>query len=608
MKRPIPVLLIGTIIGILWGLCFKQSIALFVCAILIVLLLIENANKSKISRKWIRNKQLYYHIIKLGLNRKIIAILAIACFFSNCYTLSLEIQYKRWQKELSQKENITIIGTVMSSSIEKEYQIQYLIKLEQIDGKKDKTGKKIILIWKKGRKNVSFSYGDRILITGTYEKLEGARNEGGYDEEKNGKANGIWGKIIGEKIEKLESKPKNLSYFIYRFKVNLENRVQKELDKENAMLFQAIILGDKNNLPKEVKENFQKSNVSHLLALSGTHIGYLLLFVNSMTNFIKGKERIKQICLILLLMAFCILTGNTPSVFRACFMTCYGIGAKILGRKVDKKTAISFPALLTLLRNPYTIYHLGFLFSYLGILAILFVSPILSNILKRKTKEKKTIHENTKEKRLRVVKENAKRRREIIRTFQTKLMQKGKDMIAITISVYLVLLPILLVYFHTFSLTSIITNLLITPIFSLIIFASFSFLLCFCFFPFATSYMAPILNQIYFFFYQFVIQCSNIPFSQISTIRPSNFEILLYYLLLGIFVLFWKLVNKKQNTRMERKLLQKIEKKKQQYQAKKEKYQKRAIALILSFLFLLFFLQGEPKPFLQLYFIDVGQR
>lgn len=47
-------------------------------------------------------------------------------------------------------------------------------------------------------------------------------------------------------------------------------------------------------------------------------------------------------------------------------MTCYGIGAKILGRKVDKKTAISFPALLTLLRNPYTIYHLGFLFSYLG--------------------------------------------------------------------------------------------------------------------------------------------------------------------------------------------------------------------------------------------------
>ena len=124
MKRPILIIAIGYIIGILGGLYLKKSIVLFLLFIAIIL------SRIKIKKLW--KVRRYKRYIKLYINNKELIILIIAVITSFICVCFQEKEYQKTQKILLENENITIIGKVEKAETSKQYGKIYTVKIKSI--------------------------------------------------------------------------------------------------------------------------------------------------------------------------------------------------------------------------------------------------------------------------------------------------------------------------------------------------------------------------------------------------------------------------------------------------------------------------------------------
>ena len=128
----------------------------------------------------------------------------------------------------------------------------------------------------------------------------------------------------------------------------------ERMDKLKTKAYvQAFVLGDNQSLDSEIKLIYQENGITHLLAVSGSHTTFLAVILLFFLKRFKHRHLI--ICLILFFYAF--LTNFTPSILRAVFL--------FVLNKYDKKKTIILIACLMLLYNPYYIYNVGFLFSFI---------------------------------------------------------------------------------------------------------------------------------------------------------------------------------------------------------------------------------------------------
>ena len=129
MKRPIVIITIGYIIGIIEGLYLKSSIVLFYILIAIIYF-ITNCNSKK-KRPIVWNYFRYMRYIKLYINKQTIIIFTIASIIGNINIFYKEAQYTKIQEELQKETIIKINGTIASNPIEKEYSTQYKLKIHK---------------------------------------------------------------------------------------------------------------------------------------------------------------------------------------------------------------------------------------------------------------------------------------------------------------------------------------------------------------------------------------------------------------------------------------------------------------------------------------------
>lgn len=129
-----------------------------------------------------------------------------------------------------------------------------------------------------------------------------------------------------------------------------------------------ILLGDAQSISEETLENLKTSSIYHILAVSGTHVGIIIIGLTTFLKKIKvSKQKINVIsCIFLILFMF--ITGFTPSVIRAAIMAGLGILANILHRKNNILNSLCFALLMTLIYNPYNITNISVLLSYGGVI------------------------------------------------------------------------------------------------------------------------------------------------------------------------------------------------------------------------------------------------
>ncbi|MFD2516946.1 ComEC/Rec2 family competence protein [Salinimicrobium flavum] len=172
----------------------------------------------------------------------------------------------------------------------------------------------------------------------------------------------------------------------------VENLRTNRIGHEELAIVQALLLGQKQDISAETYNNYASAGAIHILAVSGLHVGILLLILNRVLSpllrFKKGKI-LRTFLVILLLWGFAILAGLSPSVIRAVTMFSFlAIGIE-MKRRSSSVNSLFLSLLFLILIRPQWIFEVGFQLSYAAVLAILLLQPLLYNLFPTKGKFQK---------------------------------------------------------------------------------------------------------------------------------------------------------------------------------------------------------------------------
>ena len=469
--RPLCIATICYIIGIIMGLYLSSFGIVFLLCLLLFIIAFRF------------NKKMYIYI------------LIIIIGFS--YIKFIDYSYEKDYDLVNSKENYIIEGIVVSDKRDKEYKEVYDLDVKKIDDIKIKKSKKYLLNIKKS-KDINIKFGDYIKINAKIELPSKARNYMGFDYKRYLKSKKIIATIIDvENVEILDVNKTNIAESIFNsVRNNIKKIMYKLLPKDAKELVVGMMIGDKEELDANITENFKNSNLTHMLAVSGAHISYVILGLNLMLK--KTSNRFRKIFIIFFLIFFVGVTDFTPSVQRASIMAILLLISTMLYKSQDTYTSIAFSGLVILIINPYSFFDIGFQLSFGGTIGIVLM---YNNLMKR---------------------------------FKQKRKLKGYIVSSICVSVCanLIIIPIMAFNFNTVSLTFWISNLFAGPFLGVIIILGFCmYLISFVIFPVAKIISIPLKYLIYILLV-IVKYCSKIPFSSITIRTPYIFEILIYYIVL----------------------------------------------------------------------------
>lgn len=417
-------------------------------------------------------------ILLITKNKKIIVIL-ICLIISIGYVSILENKYSKIS-DMPIKEMVTIISDIQ----EKEYKKVCTAKIVR-------NNKKILINIKMSQDIPSIKYGDSLYIEGEFKQPEEARNYKGYNYKQYLKTKKIIGTVELEKAKILKS---SNGSFIHNIQKYIKDTINGTLTDEEGNLLLAILLGDKDKLSEDIQESFKTSNLSHMLAVSGAHVSYIILGLTYvLQNSIIGKKNGKIVCIFFLLV-FMAITNFTPSVTRACIMAILTLFSSIIYRKSDVYTNISVAALITLIFNPYSLLDLGFQLSYGGTIGII--------IFIKRIQEKKS---------------------------NSKVINYIKQMALVSIYANIIIIPIMMYHFNTVSFTFIISNIMASPILGIIVITGFLFIIASITVKPLTRLIAIFIKPILSILIKISQICSKLPFSNILVVTPYMFNVISYY-------------------------------------------------------------------------------
>ena len=476
MKRPIIIILISYIIGILGGL-YTNSIAFF-CFTIILAMCLWGIRK-------INNK--YFRFLRRFLKRYTELLILISMTFGFLYTNILEQKYDTIYEAEGEIEEHCI---VIAEKEPKEYKDLYKVKI--VNSKNSaRNGTKLYI---RVNKKTNIEVGDMLLINGTYLEPDVARNERGFNYKEYLKTLEIYGtvEINHYKVIK-KGRINKLILYTARLKEILKSNISKVIKKaENKNLLIAMILGDTEDLSEELKTDFLNSNLYHILSVSGGQVSNIIIGITILFRLLKIHKKIMDILCVVILIEFMFLTGLTASIIRACIMCIISLISGLIIRRYDIANSLGISLLIILINNPFAINSLSVLLSYFGFLGIIVLGSF-------------TIKEVNK-----VIKNN--------------ILRYILNIVISSVAAQIFIFPIILYIFGTISLTFIFSNLLIIPLSTVITIIGLFIMICpLQIFGFVEPLIELTINIVGFF--------SNIGISKIYCIIPNIKEIITYYVM-----------------------------------------------------------------------------
>ncbi len=584
-NRPIVVATLGYIIGIIWGLYLKINIVSFYILAFIFLIVAKTIsnfrNKTK-KFKFISISKIFRYI-KLILDFKSLVIIIIVSSISNLIIISLNSKYENLYAGL---EEVEAIARVVDNGTQKDYKTVYKIKIEKLNAKTKYKATFLYLDVNKGSKT-NLKYGDYIKLTGTYNKPSKATNFGGFDYANYLKSKKIFGTI---KLKQAEILKQNSNNFLFTISNNIflkiKNSVQNELPEEQANLLLGVLLGYKEELPKELQENFRESNISHILAVSGLHVSYIIFVILNILQKLEGKRK-ANIHTLFFIILYMFITNFAPSVVRAGIMATIAIMASLTYNKNDIWTSIAISFLIILIYNPYLITSAGVLLSYGGTIGIILFQKNVSQMFQKIKFKGKPYKYNTNKPSVRAI-------------------NYIKKTLSVTFAAQLVIAPIIVKMFNTASATFFITNFFVSILIGPIISIGFLFIILSILFFKKIFILKIIIKFALEKLLEFLIIISKLgkflPFNQIYIATPKMYELIMYYIVIFIFNVFYKIKNQKNPTVFQKRLINS----KNLIKHLIRKNRKKIIASISCTIILIFTINIWPAD-LKIHFIDVGQ-
>jgi len=580
-NRPIVVATLGYIIGIIWGLYLKINIVLFYALILIILMIAQSKKQySKRKFKFISIQKIFRYI-KLILDFKSIIIIIVFSSISNLIIVNLNDKHENLYSKL---EDIQITAKVVNNGTKKEYKTTYKIKVESLNKEYKYKGTYLYLDVSKNIE-ANLKYGDYISLQGIFINPSKASNYQGFDYSKYLRTQKIYGTAKLEKAYILKENTNNVVFTISNnIFIKIKNVVQENLSAEKANLLLGILCGYKEEISEQMQENFSESNISHVLAVSGLHVSYIILIITKTLEKVQGK-RFSKIIVILFIISYMFITNFSPSVVRAGLTGIIAIFSKLTYNKNDIWTSSSISLMCILIYNPYLITSAGVLLSYGGTIGIVVFQKNISEYFQKKLAKTDLYKYKTNEK--------------IIR-----LLDYIKETISVSFSAQLFIAPIMARLFNSISFSFFITNFFVSIIIGPIIICGFLFIISN--FLFTHLFLANLNKYIIEKLLELLILISKLgrllPLNKINIATPSMLHIIGYYLIIFVLNVMFKVSNKRKQTAFENRLINWKNLVKHLIRKKRKK-----IVVILSCVVILAFIIAIIPKDLKIYFIDVGQ-
>ena len=400
----------------------------------------------------------------------------------------------------------SIVGSVESEAVKTKSGSAFNLSIHQIRSDSLIFLEPILIrLFVKNDTAFSLQYGDIIAFNGILQHLPKPFNPGEFDYGSYLKKENIFAISYTEInaisiIEK--AKIKDLRYFALSLRDYLEGLLKSGgLQSDELGIADALLLGKRSEISKELLNAFSAAGTVHILAVSGLHVGMLYAVLLFLLTPLKRKKWILLFITLFVLWIYAFITGLSPSVMRATVMFSFMAFGSVISRKAHVINTLSASAIFLLLFDPNLIYKVGFQLSYLAVLGIVTLQPYMANL--------------------------------IIPRY--KILNYVWQLITVSIAAQIATAPVGLFYFHQFPNYFILANVFAIPLAFLIVMTG---LLVFATSPvlavmqFLTSALFYLIKGLNFF----ISWISSLPYSLSSGIYfDINFAVLSYLLLILIF-------------------------------------------------------------------------
>jgi competence protein ComEC len=301
---------------------------------------------------------------------------------------------------------------------------------------------KIILYFKKDSIPLHLTYGTQIIFHKPLQEILNAGNPGGFDYKRYSFFQGITHQVYlrpGEFEVLKDKKTEGLQQFIFDSRDWILRLLRTNISNEKERgLAEALLIGYKNDLDKELVQSYSNTGVVHVIAISGLHLGLIYgLLVWLCKPLQRGKKLkwLRPLLIIAGLWLFSLLAGAQPSVLRSALM----FSCIVVGESIDRKSSIfntlALSAFILLCINPFWLWDVGFQLSYAAVLSIvIFMRPIYNLFY-----------------------------------FKNKWIDMVWQLNAVTIAAQVLTLPLCIYHFQQFPNYFLLTNLIAVPLSSLIL-------------------------------------------------------------------------------------------------------------------------------------------
>ena len=322
---------INLILGIVIGLYFSNiALLIFIIYILIIFLI---------------NK----HNLIIGFS---------ICFIIFSITIITEKEYNNLFKDIDKCEGI---GKIVSFKEETEYKNKYIIEIKQINLIKRNNNKLILYT----EKNINLEYGDIVYFKGNVTNVPEQRNKYGFNYRRYLRQSKVYGILDIDEIQIIE-KNYDIITKMQKMRYKIKENLFKQYSKEEAGFLSGLLIGDKSVVSEIIIEDFKNSNLSHILAISGMHVSYILVGIEFALKKVIQNKKLRNYILIFFLVFFIFFTGGSASCIRACIMSSLIIFSKNVYRKADFFTNLMIVLDIILMINPYNIENIGMWLSFGG--------------------------------------------------------------------------------------------------------------------------------------------------------------------------------------------------------------------------------------------------
>ncbi len=426
-RSPFTRLIFPLVLGVLAGFYFQASL-IILSIIAFSLVLIASSFyliKNKISTWLILAKGIFIHCLLVWLGATLV-------------WLHTSINQPSYYGNAINDSSMLLV-TLNENPIEKDnsYQAEATIsKVFEQEKAAQKTGK-LIIYFSKDTQVSQLKYGDELIINGQLQAIKNAGNPGSFNYKRFAAFHG-WQHTVYLKSNQYKSTGVNNGRWWKKqantIRTYIINTLRKQLSQDENVLAiaQALIIGYKADLDKDLVQAYSNTGIVHIIAISGMHLGMIYVLLQFLFNtlpFTRNKKK-QTLPIILLLWIFAILTGGSASVLRSAIMfTCIIIGKNYF-KKPSSYNGLAISAFILLCINPFYLWDVGFQMSYLAVGGIIWLQRPIYNLWFTKN----------------------------------KMLDKIWSMASVTLAAQLVTFPLSILYFHQFPTTFLFVNILVLPL------------------------------------------------------------------------------------------------------------------------------------------------